>query len=367
MLKKKASNCVPSSLELAKNKVLIAPLNWGLGHATRCIPVIRFLLENNFTPVLASDGFALEVLKQEFPELPVVVLPSYHIRYSKYAYFTKVKLLLSLPIIYKAVAQEQKIIKELVSNHRFVGLISDNRFGVCHKELPSVYMTHQLNVFSGLTTWLSSKLHQRIIAKFDVCWVPDAETSKSLAGKLAIISKFKTPIVFLGNLSRLKSKKRKYKYDVLLLLSGPEPQRSIFEAKLLKEFSSFKGKVVLVRGVFNRSGLKNVSKQIKVVNYLNSFELEEFINSSKVVLARSGYSTIMDLAKLNKKAFFIPTPGQAEQRYLARFLEQKKIAPFCKQEQFKLKLLSRIDGYSGFIESYQSGLNPAILDVFKID
>jgi predicted glycosyltransferase len=136
---------------------------------------------------------------------------------------------------------------------------------------------------------------------------------------------------------------------------------------LLQEFSLFKGKVLLVRGVLHDSTLKNVSQHIKVVNYVTSKKLEMAINSSEMIVARSGYSTIMDLAKLNKKAFFIPTPGQSEQEYLAKNLKQKKIAPFCQQEQFDLKMLTRIHNYSGFTENYQSELNPDLLQIFKKD
>lgn len=365
MSKEKANHAFSTSIEVAKNKVLIAPLNWGLGHATRCIPIIHFLIENNFSPVLASDGIALQLLKKEFPELPTVELPSYNIKYSKVAYLTKWKLMFSFRSIYKAVRQEQKIIEELVVKHKFVGLISDNRFGIYNKEIPSVYITHQLNVFSGFTTWLTSKVHQNIISKYDMCWVPAFKGKKSLSGNLSNISKLKTKIAYLGNLSRLESKKEKKKYEVLLLLSGPEPQRSILETQLLKEFSSYQGDVLLVRGLMDGSTLENVSKNIEVINYLSSKKLETVINSSEIIVARSGYSTIMDLAKLNKKAFFIPTPGQGEQEYLAEYLEQKKIAPFCKQEQFDLNVLIRINKYSGFVENYQSELHPDLLRIFK--
>jgi predicted glycosyltransferase len=367
MSKVKDNNTFLTSIEVAKNKVLIAPLNWGLGHATRCIPIIHFLIENNFSPVLASDGLALELLKKEFPELPTIAIPSYHIRYSKVAYLTKWKLMFSFGSIIKAVRKEQKIMDELIREYKFVGVISDNRFGIYHKNVPSIYMTHQLNVFSGFTTWFTSKVHQNMISKFDVCWVPDSKGKNSLSRKLSRVSDFKIPVKFIGNLSRLEPKKQKIKYDVLLLLSGPEPQRTILENILLNEFSSFKGVVLLVRGVFNASKLKNVSNAIEVVNYLTSKKLEVVINSSKMVVARSGYSTIMDVAKLNKKAFFIPTPGQGEQEYLANHLDQKKIAPFCKQEQFDLNMLSRIHMYSGFVENYQSELNPDLLRIFKKD
>jgi len=365
MSKEKALNAFSTSTEVAKNKILIAPLNWGLGHATRCIPIVYFLQENNFIPVIASDGVALSFLKKELPNLEFLELTSYNIRYSKFGFLLKWKLIASFFSILKAVHKEQKIIADYVEKENVVGIISDNRFGVYHKETPSVYITHQLHVFSGITTFFSSKLHQRIISKFDACWVPDSIGKKSLSGKLSNMGFSKTPVSYLGNICRLILEENTYIYDLLVLLSGPEPQRTLFEENLFLQLENYKGKVLFVRGVLDNKVLNSASKNQEIVNCLQTTELQYVINSSKLVLCRSGYSTIMDLAKLKKKAFFVPTPGQAEQEYLAKYLEQKKIAPFCNQEQFDLSMLSKINKYSGFVENYQPELNTGLLEIFK--
>ena len=152
----------------------------------------------------------------------------------------------------------------------------------------------------------------------------------------------------MGIVSRFQPQKRETKNDFLVLLSGPEPQRTILENILLAELRNYKGSVLVVRGVITNQNLTEASDNFKIVDYLLSEELENAINESQAVICRSGYSTIMDLAVLGKKAFFIPTPGQFEQEYLAKRLHIKKIAPYCKQENFSIEKLEQINNYRGF-------------------
>ena len=197
-------------------------------------------------------------------------------------------------------------------------------------------------------------MHQKIIKKFEECWVPDVENNPNYSGKLGHLNNHKFKLRYLGILSRFKHQKLDVTYDLLVLLSGPEPQRSLVENKLLVELESFKGKVLFVRGVLSNQ-CKNINfNHFEVVNYLLSNELEKVINQSEIILARSGYSTIMDLVALEKKAFFIPTPGQFEQEYLAKQLKKKLIAPYATQKNFKLSDLNELDNYSGFKNSNAS-------------
>ena len=147
--------------------ILVAPLNWGLGHATRCIPIINALLENGFNPILASDGSALALLRKEFPQLTSLELPSYNIEYAKKGENFKWKLIKNSPKTIGAILTEKAQIKKWVVEYDLQGIISDNRLGVYSKKVPSVFITHQLIVLSGKTTWISSKLHQFFIAKFN--------------------------------------------------------------------------------------------------------------------------------------------------------------------------------------------------------
>ena len=334
--------------ELESNNILVAPLNWGLGHATRCIPIIKALLSENYKPILASDGDALLLLQKEFPTLKCLELPSYNITYSKKGSNFKKKLIKDSPHLLRTIRKEKEAVKEIVNSENIVGIISDNRFGVRHKKIPSVFITHQLKVLSGKTTWLSTKLHQKIISKFNVCWVPDHEDETNLSGDLSHGSFNHIPIKYIGPLSRFNKRETEIVYDLMVLLSGPEPQRTYLEQKLLDVLSSYSGKVLFVRGKFEEQQKKKTTKNISVYNYMTSFQLEDTINQSALVLSRSGYTTIMDLAKLEKRAFFIPTPGQYEQEYLAQLLDSKKIVPFCHQEDFELKMLNDTKGFTSF-------------------
>ena len=333
---------------MEKRKIIVAPLNWGLGHATRCIPIIKALLQYDFEPVIASDGVALELLKKEFPYLRAITLPSYNITYPKKAINFKLKLIKDSPHLVSTIKREKKVIHTIIDSEHISGIISDNRFGVRHRSIPSVFITHQLQVLSGNTTWLSSKLHQKIIQKFDECWVPDHKGLNNLSGNLGHPEDFKHLIKYLGPLSRFHKLNLKIKYDLLVVLSGPEPQRTFLEKKLFEELEHYNGKVCFVKGKIKSPQNKTVKNNMIIYNYMTSNELEIAINESAIILSRSGYTSIMDYAKLEKKAFFIPTPGQFEQEYLANKFHNEGLAPYCNQKDFKVEMLSEVNNYKGF-------------------
>ncbi len=330
-----------------RKRILVAPLNWGLGHATRCIPIIRELENHKFQPVLASDGMALNLLRKEFPDLETLELPSYDISYSKKGQFFKIKMLQSTPKLVKAVKAERNAIQRILNTHNIDGIISDNRFGVYSKNVPSVFITHQLQVLSGNTTWLSTKMHQRIIQKFDECWVPDSIGEDNLSGRLGHTDLSGSIVKYIGPLSRFKKNDIPKRYDLLVLLSGPEPQRSQLETILLKELKRYKGKVLFVRGLVEAEVKRAEEDHLELHNYMTSSDLEKAINESNYVLSRSGYTSIMDLEKLQKKGFFIPTPGQFEQEYLAERFTALGLVPSCKQEDFSVEKLENLANFKG--------------------
>jgi len=341
-------------LTYKNKKIIVAPLNWGLGHSTRCIPIINALIEEGFTPIIASDGAALKLLQKEFPELKSYRLPSYNIKYTKKGTRLKYRMLYDSLRIIKSVKREKSIIEKIVNKEGVIGIISDNRFGVRCKNVPSIYMTHQMNVFSGNTTFLTTLLHQKVISKFDGCWIPDYNDDSSLAGILSDVNSSNIDIKYIGALSRFTYREVPKKLNLLILLSGPEPQRTILEKIIFDELKEYDKKVLIVRGIISDKQEITRIKNIKIINYMLKEELENSINESEFILARSGYSTIMDLEKLKAKAFFIPTPGQFEQEYLAKHLEQKKIAPYSNQQDFKINMLEKINDYSGFKIKHKS-------------
>ena len=332
---------------MGKGSILVAPLNWGLGHATRCIPIIKALQNNGYTPLLASDGVALDLLKKEFPELECYELPSLKIKYAKKGSWFKFKIILQLFRVYRCVLKEQQWIKKIGRENKIIGIISDNRLGLYHQKIPCAIISHQLKVFSGNTTSLTTKLHQYFIAKYDECWVPDNAQRPYLSGKLGHVEATHLNLKYIGIQSRFQFKQKPIQYDVLILLSGPEPQRSLLEKKVLSVFKNDNRKIVLVRGVVETDEKQHQAGHILTYNFLTAKNLETLILQSEIIIARSGYTTLMDLAKLNKKAFFIPTPGQSEQQYLAKRLQKYFIAPYCQQKDFNLVQLEKVNFYKG--------------------
>lgn len=330
-----------------KKRILVAPLNWGLGHAARCIPIINALLANGFEPIIASDGVALTLLQKEFPRLLSIELPSYNITYAKNGKFLKLKLLTDSPKLIKSIKAEKEATKNIIESNNISGIISDNRLGVYSKKVISVFITHQLHVLSGSTTWLSTKIHEKIIKKFDACWIPDVETEENLSGKLGHPKTFEIPTTYMGPLSRFEKRYVDIVNDLLVLLSGPEPQRTLLENKLLNELKTFSGKVIFVKGIMEKEQTIQLIDNLTIYNFMTSSLLEKTINESAMVISRSGYTTVMDLAKLNKKGFFIPTPGQFEQEYLAKRLTELNLVPSCSQETFTLEKLKEVNDFKG--------------------
>lgn len=335
----------------SRKNILVAPLNWGLGHATRCIPIVRELEKNGYNPIIASDGIALELLKKEFPHLRSLELPSYNIKYSKKSANLKWMLLKKAPAIINTMIQEKKLIKKWCDEYNLAGIISDNRFGVRNKKIKSVFITHQINVLSGKTTWFSSKVQQYFISKFDECWVPDLRKFPNFSGSLGHLKNDKTKkfnLKYIGILSRFEKHNIEKKYDLMVVLSGPEPQRTILEDKIIDELKEYHGKVIFIKGKIEDHQKEEKVGSITFYNFMQSDELEKAFNESEIVLCRSGYSTIMDLAKLEKKAFLIPTPKQYEQEYLAKKIKRNGMASYCKQNTFKIEKLKEVKQYSGF-------------------
>jgi len=305
-------------------KILICPLNWGLGHATRCVPIIQQLIAEGHELVLVSDGFPLQFLRQEFPALRVIELPSYPVHYSV-GKSQIAAMFRSFPAIVKGIIREHNWLKILLKNEHFDQVISDNRFGMWSKKVHSIYISHQLMVkmpkglklFEPLV-WL---IHRCIINRYNECWIPDTKENGGLSGGLAHKYPLPRNAKFIGILSRFKNIKEiqpNTNFEVVAVLSGVEPQRTLLEKEIIKRYSGAKHQTLIVLGQ-----PREVKKEIKIgnitfVSHLSSPELAGYLVGAKHIISRSGYSTIMDLSTLNclQKAELIPTPGQTEQEYL---------------------------------------------------
>ena len=327
---------------LKKRTILLAPLDWGLGHATRCIPIIKMLQELSCTVIIAAEGPTQQILSQAFPSITCLPLQGYHIEYSRKKSRFAFKILIQIPKIMGVIYKEHRWLKKVVKKYAVDAIISDNRFGFYHHSVPSVYITHQLAIQTGnsITDKLAQIIHFHFIKKYTQCWVPDFEGKENLAGNLSHPKVVPSNTNYIGCLSRFQSTPFvKKMYDVVIVISGPEPQRTIFENLLLNQLIHFTGKILLVRGL---PGSKVVTPSVNINNlevhaHLSAHQLNLVIQQAQMVICRSGYTTVMDLIKLQQKAIMVPTPGQVEQEYLATYLFEKEIYYSISQHEFFLQ------------------------------
>lgn len=329
---------------LSQPRILVAPLGWGLGHATRCIPIIHELLQQNSEVFIAAEGDVIALLSNEFPQVKFLPLSGYRIKYSRKKYFLPFMILSQIPKFVFTIYKEYTWLKKIIKEYEISAVISDNRFGMYSYRVPSVYITHQLGIKTGniFSERIVNKIHYYFINKYRECWVPDFK-SNGLAGELSHPDKLPNKIKYLGALSRFEIYYTEKKYDLLIAISGPEPQRTIFENKILDDLKSFKGKYLFIRGLPHiNEELKCENPLSEIRNHLSAKKLNEAILQSDMVISRSGYTTVMDLIKLKKKAILIPTPGQTEQEYLAKYLMDNQIFYTADQKNFSLYNVLRL-------------------------
>lgn len=319
----------------------MAPLGWGLGHATRCIPLIRELQRQGATVVLASDGDALALLRQTFPTLPGLELPGYNVKYKTQSMAWNMAW--QLPKIIRAIWLEHRLVRQLVISQGIDGIISDNRFGCFASKKRSIFLTHQVNIQVPffLAKRVINSLNHLIINKFDECWIPDMPSTQNLSGALShpIKLRLRAKAKYIGALSQLQTSNTATKrYDAIVVLSGPEPQRTRLEKAIIEQARHLTGQILIVQGRPRQHGEAPsfLPKNIEIVASMAGEHLQQAILESSVFIGRSGYSTVMDLARLGNPALLIPTPGQTEQEYLAtKFLRENV---FFMQKQNELNL-----------------------------
>jgi uncharacterized protein (TIGR00661 family) len=330
---------------------LVIPLDWGLGHATRCIPLIKELLACGCEVIIAAEGATQSLLQHEFQQLRFMSLKGYRVKYSKKKQWLPLKIFTQIPLILWAIYNEHQWQKKIVKKYSIDAIIADNRFGLFNADIPTVYITHQLLIKTNnsFTEQILQKLHFWFIKKYSYCWVPDFEGKNNIAGKLSHVEKQPSNISYLGGLSRFeKSDNIEKKNDLLILISGPEPQRSIFEDLMITQLENFSGKTLLIRGLPGIADGQDLltNPNLTIKNHLTSQELNKAIQQSALVISRSGYTTIMDLIKLGQKAILVATPGQTEQEFLAVHLMQQHI--FYATEQQGFNLTAAIKAAAGF-------------------
>ena len=323
-------------------KILYTILDWGLGHATRSIPLIRYFQARGFEVIVAGTPAQFQILKAECPGIGFEPLQGHTVRFGRTRSLTQLSLLFQLPKWLWGIQSEYSAVQRLVNRLQPVLLVSDNRYGCYSKTIPSVLITHQLTLRTGLGKWidhLANRLNQFLIGRFTQCWVPDENSRDNLAGTLSLKQdRLNIPTFYLGGLTRFQAcaNDRSDKSGCLVILSGPEPQRSQLEQKILQQSQELQLPLTLIRGVPIDSAVPKVSAPVQIFNHLDTAALQSLCCQAKYVISRSGYSSLMDYARLKCRPILVPTPGQAEQEYLAAYVASKRWGLNIPQKRFHL-------------------------------
>lgn len=354
-------------MKFNKRRVLIAPLDWGLGHVTRCIPVIEAFQHLGWDVIVATDGAGETLLRQEFPHLTIVPLRGYKVQYSNRRWTLGLKIASQAPKIMAAIKREHRWLQQAINQYSIDLVVSDNRYGLYSDKVPCVFITHQLQIKAPLR-WMEkqiSKLNYNYISRFTECWVPDAEVN-SLAGALSHpTSLHPFPLHYIGPLSRFKKQMAVIRYKYVFLISGPEPQRTVFENKILKDIAAIKENVLIVRGKPGSDEHINSTPNVTIVNHLDGSTLNKALNSAEYIVSRPGYTSVMEIAALQKQAIFVPTPGQTEQEYLGGYLKRQGLAWCVSQEQFSInETLRQADAFEYRPFAVTPGMLELVLEDF---
>lgn len=339
---------------MKRKRILVCPLDWGLGHASRDVSLIRKLIRKKIEPILGGDGSSLELLRIEFPGLEVIRIPSHKFIYSK-IFPAWLMIIVQIPAFLKGIIKEHRILKQIIHTHHLDLVIADARYGLWSRQIPSVILTHQIII---KMPWLFRVFKYPVnyfnllaLRKFSQIWIPDTSDDNNLSGDLSHNTRPFPNSFYIGFLSGFEEIKTvnipsSEHYEVVLLLSGPEPQRSVFEKKVTYQLLKQNRKSIIIGGITGENTLEDLSESCQRISFLSGERLYYILKNANYIICRAGYSTIMDLVTMEKTAFMVPTPGQTEQEYLARYLQEKGFFLFSGQKEFNLEYaIHRLDNF----------------------
>ena len=327
----------------SQKRILYAVLNWGLGHAVHSVQMIRSLSENNEV-ILAATGRALAFLKDEFPHLQSINLPDYTIQYASKQRFLVVRLILQVPAMLVSLLREHWQTEKIVRERDVDLIISDNRYGVYSRNVPSFFITHQLRFklprtirkFEVISEWFN----RWYFRKYTGVLVLDEQGKENMTGDLAHSGKIcrHPKLTYIGLWSTVHKENVLQDIDVLAVISGPEPHREIFGKKVIEQMKNMPGNKVVILGKPEDTGKDYSYPGLQVYSFKNRKEVNALLNRAKIVVCRSGYSSTMDLVSLKKPALMVPTPGQTEQEYQAEYYRDKGYFYMVSQEEMNLSV-----------------------------
>ena len=272
------------------------------------------------------------LLKKEFPDLKFYSLPPYNIEYN---YNSMVlNMIFQSGKIQQAIKNEQRVIKKIINIEKPDLIISDNRFGFRDDKIKSIFISHQINIQhkNPIVKFIANIINHHFIKKFDELWIPDFEGEKSIAGELSDC-RLVIPHKYIGIQSALKKEDLPIKYDICLILSGPEPSRSDLEELAIEQSLKYSKNIIIIQGKMDENREKYLKDNVLLKSHASGKELNDIVNQSELIICRSGYSSVMDMVKLGKRAIFIPTPGQTEQEYLGEYLAVNGLFKSQKQSE----------------------------------
>ncbi|MFC2113404.1 glycosyltransferase [Bacteroidota bacterium] len=333
--------------KLAHKRILVCPLDWGLGHAARDVAIIKRLADLGHEVIIAADGGALDLLSAEFPELETLRFRSrVRIRYSIHLPAWLKITLLSPLLMYEVVAEHFRL-RRLIRRLRPDVVISDNRYGLWNRRVTSILITHQLSIrlprFASFLEYPAYQVMKAFISKFDQCWIPDFPGDVNLSGELSHLYSPPRNAVYIGAISRFVAPDQPFSFqavtpiDLVILLSGPEPQRSQLQKIVLKQALFLEARCVILQGLPGNLKRTDLTPTVSMYNHLSAGELKHLLLATDKIICRAGYTGIMDLFLMKKKTLIIPTPGQTEQEYLAEYLAGKKLFLSCDQDDLDIE------------------------------
>lgn len=351
-------------------KALVAPLDWGLGHATRCAPVVREFLEKGCDVELAVTRENAAILREMFPDVRQRLAPSYNIVYPKHGYNMAFWLLKNSAHLRAVMRAEHHYAEEMVERHGYDILVSDNRFAFRSRKAKSVYMTHQCRIafpkMLRMFEAFGAAWHASVMSRFDEVWVPDVPEFPGYAGSLSHVERCPRPLKFVGPLSRFAmlplTQSTEKDLGIVAVVSGVEPARSRFASRLSSVLPQIPGKHVVILGK-PASSLKTwTAGNVTFYNHLPTQEFADVISRAGWVISRGGYSTVMDMAVLGAKCIFVPTPGQYEQVVLAADLSAAGFAVSIEEGSLSVDSLSKALQRADVVELPRQSKNTLLSD-----
>ncbi len=322
--------------------VFYAVLNMGLGHAARSLPLLREFAARGWRVLVGSNGRAQQFLRRELPQATFITTPDYRIRYTRSRWLWP-RLLVQFPSLLRGIARERRLCKWVVQQYAPDVILSDHCYGMYDPQVPSFFLSHQIyfhlpGLLSGLEPWVAQfnfYFHRRYRGVI----IPDLPDTDGglLSGRLSRLPRRKERYRYVGLLSSISRMDMAEDVDLFISVSGPEPQRTVLEQRVLDQVEALPGKKAVALGRSESTAVVKQSDDLVVYAHLPRREMAALMNRSRMIVSRPGYSTLMELAELGKPALFIPTPGQTEQQYLARRAQEKGWFHFVNQSALNLR------------------------------